>query len=250
MLQRGVSRAVIPGGHVLKFHLSLQIRSRAGAVFLTRLQIQHRRHPVPAGDSLGDGDDQVCHLDQLHQNLGHIIVEGNDQSLCQHAAFHLQRTHMHQQHHRQIDDHVGHRVHQGGNPSCGQLLAGHVLRFFLKGRNLRVLLAESPQHPNARQILPGRGGHAVKGRLHPPVHGHGDQHNAENDDAQHRNDPGEHQRRLKIDGKSHDHGAEHHEWRAQQQPQCQVHAVLHLIDVGGHPGDHGGCAQLIDLTVA
>ena len=96
MLQRGISRAVIPGGHILEFHLSLQIRSRAGAVFLTRFQIQYRRHPVPAGDGLGDGDDQVCHLDQLHQNLGHIIVEGNDQALGQHAAFHLQRAHMHQ----------------------------------------------------------------------------------------------------------------------------------------------------------
>ena len=250
MLQGWISRAVISGGHILKLHLSLQIRSRAGAVFLAGFQLQHGRHPVSAGDGLGDGDDQVCHLDQLHQNLGHIIVKCDNQALGQHAAFHLQRAHMHQQHHRQIDDHVGHGIHQGGNPSRGQLLAGHVLRFFLKGSNLRVLLAESPQYPNTRQILPGRGGHAVKGRLHPPVHGHGDQHNAKDDDAQHRNDPGEHQRRLKIDGKGHDHGAEHHKGRAQQQPQRQIHAVLHLIDVGGHAGDHGGCAQLIDLAVA
>ncbi len=40
----------------------------------------------PQATAFGDSDDQVCHLDQLHQNLGHIIVEGNDQSLCQHAA--------------------------------------------------------------------------------------------------------------------------------------------------------------------
>ena len=123
---------------------------------------------------------------------------------------HLQGTNTHQQHHRQIDDHIGHRVHQGGNPSGGELPLGQLLGLALESSDFRVLHTEGPQHPNTSQVLPGGGGDAVQGGLYPLIHGHGNQHNAEYNHTQHRDDPQKHQSGLEINGKGHHHGAKHH----------------------------------------
>ena len=102
---------------------------------------------------------------------------------------------------------------------------------FFKRGNFRLLLTEGPQDPNACQILPGGRGNAVQLSLDPAVHGHGDQHNAKHDQTQHRNHAGKYRRCLYIDGKGHDHGTKHHKGGPEQQPQCQIHTVLNLVDI-------------------
>ena len=250
MLQRGAGRACVAGSHVPELHLAGEGAGGGASVFLIAFQIQHSGETVAAGNGLGQRDDQVCHFDQFHQDLRHIVIQGDHQALGEDAMLHLHRAHIHQNHHCQVDDHISHRVHQSGDAACGKLAGGEFLRLLFKALHLRVLLAEGTEHPDACQILPGGRGHAVQRSLDPLMHGHGDQHDAEHDQAQHGNDPGKHQCRLEINGEGHNHGAKHHEGRTQQQPQGQVDTVLHLVDIRSHPGDHGGGAQLIDLAVA
>ena len=163
---------------------------------------------------------------------------------------HPDGSHLHQQHHRQIDDHISHRVHQSRNTPGGQLPHRQALSSVLKAGYLRILLAEGTKNPDAGKILPGSGGHRVQCSLNPLIHGHSDEHDAENDQTQHGNDTGKDQSRPKVDGKGHEHGTENHKGRPEQQTQGQVHAALHLVDIGSHPGDHGGGAQLVDLVIA
>ena len=87
------------------------------AVILGGLQLQHISNPVTASHRLGHGNDQACHFDQLHEDLGHIVIQCHHLALGQNTGIHLQRTDPDQQHHRHIDHHIGHRIHQSGDPS-------------------------------------------------------------------------------------------------------------------------------------
>ena len=156
---------------------------------------------------------------------------------------------MDQQHHRQIHDHECNGIHQCGNTARTKLPSSQFLRTVRKILDLALLHAKRPQHTHTGKILAGSRSHLVQRCLHALVHGHGDQHDAKNDQAQHRNQSGKHKRRIKINGECHDHGAEYHEGRPKQQPQGQIHTVLHLIDIGGHAGHHSGCTDGIDLGI-
>ena len=88
------------GGNIPEFHVSRKMLCAAVAVFLAALQFQHRRNPVGTGKGLGYSNDQICHFDQLYQNLRHVIVKGNHQSLGQQSAFYLNCANSNQNHHR------------------------------------------------------------------------------------------------------------------------------------------------------
>ena len=129
-----------------------------------------------------------------------------------------------------------------------QLGQGVVLR--LKAAGLRLFPAKGPDDPHAGQVLPGVPQHPVQAGLHLFVPGHGPQHDAEHHHRQQGDRHYKDQRRGHIDGKGHHHGPKHHKGGAQQQPQGQVQAVLHLVDVTGHAGDQGGGARRIHLCKA
>ena len=84
-MQRGRAAAVIGERDVLKGE-----RGRVRRSFLLRFGREGRRLALPlqnrldalfAGDRLGDGEDEVCEFDQLHQNDGEIAVERDDVAL-------------------------------------------------------------------------------------------------------------------------------------------------------------------------
>ena len=201
------------------------------------------------GGGLGHGDDQVRHLHQLHQNLGHVIIQRHHETLCQNTVVDLPRTGFDQDHHSQIHDHKGQRIHQIGDPAGLLLLTLQIGSIFLKGFCFRIFHGKGAQNTYTGQILTGGGSHLIEAGLHPLVHGHGDQHNAKHYNAQHRNHADKYQCRFKINGKCHNHGAKHHKGRPQQQPQRQVHTVLYLIDIGCKPCDQRGNANGIDLCI-
>ena len=211
---------------------------------------QHRADPVGTGGSLGHVDDQVRHFNELHQDLGHIVVKGDHQALGQDAVLDPDGPYVHQDDNGQVDDHVGHRVHEGGDPPRHQLTPGQGLGPRFKALDLAVLFAEGPEDPDTGEILPGGRGHLVQPALDLLILGHGNEHDAKDNDAQHRDHPHEDQRRLGINGKGHNHSAEDHKGRPEQQPQRQIHAALDLIDVGGHSGNEGRGAQAVDLGIA
>ena len=233
-----------------KFHLPGKGAFGAGAVFLTGGELQNRGNPLAAGHGLCQVDDQVRRLDQLHQDLRHIVIQGDYQALGQDTGIHLPGPQLHQQNHRQIHYHQCHRVQQCRDPRRTSLPCGKCAGFLAEALNLVLLLAERPQNTNAAEVLPGGRGHTIHVPLNTAVHRHGNQHDTKYDQAQHQNQPQENQSRLGINGKSHHHGTQHHKRRPQQQPQSQVHAVLQLVDIRCHTGDHGGAAHFIDLAVA
>ena len=54
---------------------------------------------------------------------------------------------------------------------------------------------------------------------------------------------------MSIYGKCHDHGAKYHKWGTKQQAQGHINAVLHLVDVTGHPCDQRRGSYGIDLRI-
>ena len=220
------------------------------AVLLRGADGEDGGYAVAAGRSLRQRDDQVRHLNQLDENLAHVIIQRDDLPLRQRAHLHAHRAGVNQHDHRRVDDHVGRRVHHRGDAADGKLHAGEKLKLALKLRALRVLLAEGANHANARQIFAGRRGYAVQLPLHAAIHRDGRQHDGKHDDAQHGDHARENQRAFRVDGERHDHRAEDDEGRTQQQAQAHVHAGLHLIDVAVHAGDERGGADSIQLGVA
>ena len=84
-MQRGRAAAVIGERDVLKGE-----RGRVRRALLLRFGRKGRRLALPlqnrldaffAGDRLGNGEDEVCEFDQLHQNDGEIAVERDDVAL-------------------------------------------------------------------------------------------------------------------------------------------------------------------------
>ena len=128
-------------------------------------------------------------------------------------------------------------------------MTGQIIGLLFEGSNLCLFLTKSPQHSHTGQILPGGRSDPIQLPLDAAVHGHCDQHNAENDQAQQRDHTCKDRRGPGINGKSHDHGAEHHKRRPEQQPQSQIHTVLHLVHIGSHPGHHGRGTHCVDFRI-
>ena len=148
-LQRIGRSAGIADGNILKFHTSGNRIHRFTPVGRCSFDLKHIPQPVAGSHRLGDGDDQICHLDQLHQDLGHIIVQGNDHTLGQNTALYLQCAHLNQCNNGNVDDRIGQRIHDGRDPTGGKLAGGQIPGLALKILDLLVFLAESPQDANA-----------------------------------------------------------------------------------------------------
>ena len=116
--------------------------------------IQHSLDALAAGHGFGDIDDQVGQLDQLHQNLAHVIVQRHHRALGDHPSIHPQGPGMDQEQDGEIDDHVGDGVHESGNAAHVLLHVRESLVLFFKGSDFRFFLAEGPKHPHAGQVFP------------------------------------------------------------------------------------------------
>ena len=165
------------------------------------------------------------------------------------TVVHRKRAVSDEEDHRQIDDDVGHGVHDGGEDACA-VLQGCLLAVGLReGLDLLVLLAEGADGTDTRQVLAGNGGHAVKAGLYLLIQGYAAQHDTEDHDGQEGNGSHENERQLCIDGEGHDHGTKDDDGGAEQETEGDVHARLELVYVAGHAGDHGGGAHTVSLGV-
>ena len=85
--------------------------------------------------------------------------------------------------------------------------------------------------------------------MYGPVKGHTHQHDPKYHHAEHRDRHHKDHGGPDIYCESHDHCPKHHKGGTQQQAQGHIDSVLYLIDIAGHPGDHGGGAYGIDLPI-
>ena len=223
------------------------------AVFLSvlhaGLDLKDSLHPVSAGYCLGNGDDQIRHFDQLHQDLGHIVDQGRQFALGDSPRIHLNGSAVEQRDNSSVDNHIRHRIHQARYLSREKLHLIQGFRTFFVLFYLRFLLIEGPDYPGAGKIFPGAPQHLIQPVLHPAVHGDIKQHNPEHHQTQKGDNHHEHKCCPDIHGKGHDHGAEYHKGGPQQQAEGQVHAVLHLVHIACHPGHHGSGSQGVNLCI-
>ena len=251
VVQRFRTRALVEQGDVFKLNAAKErvLRRDERAVLLGGADAQHGGDAVAAGPGLGQQDDQVGHLDQLYEDLAHVVVQRDDLALRQVAHAHAQRAGVDQQDDGGVDNHIRQRIHRGGDAAHGKLHSGEHRGALAELFGFGVFLAEGAQHAHAVQVFARGGGDAVQLALHAAIHRDRRQHDREDDNAEHGDHAGEDQRAVKVDGEGHDHRAEDDEWRAHQQAQAHVDAGLNLIHVAGHAGDQRGCAQRVDLRI-
>ena len=186
---------------------------------------------VQAGIGLGNLYAKVRQLDELHQDLVHVVHQCHHLALGQDTGIHQLTAGQHQCHHTQVDDDICHGIQQCGNAAHTHLHFGQQVIFRLELFLFRRLTVEGTHHPDTQQVFPGRLHYPVQLLLHIPVHGHGGQHDAEYHHSQQRNRNTEYQGCLHINGEGHDHGAEDNEGRPHKKTKCQIHAALDLVDV-------------------
>ena len=211
------------------------------------LDIQNVRNALPAGETLVHGHDQVGELDQLDEDLSHIIVKRDDLTGLQHADAHLERAGINQPRDREIHQKVGDRIHQARNPARAALARGQRAILLLEFLILRLFLAERADDARAGQVFARRAQHALQRLLNAAHHRNVDRHDAEHDQTQRRDYRHEDQRRAHVDRKRHQHRAEHDERRAEEQAQRHIHAGLRLVDVAGQARNHRGRAERIHI---
>ena len=74
VLQRIRARARVAHAHVLEGDAAARlVGERQRAVLLCGPDVEHRADAVAAGPGLGDGNNQIGHLNEFHQDLRHIV---------------------------------------------------------------------------------------------------------------------------------------------------------------------------------
>ncbi len=250
ILQRVRARTLVAEAYVFKRD---GVRIVHGVVLDTGegiLHVQHGVQAVAARDGLGDGDDEVGELDELHQNLRHIVIQRDDVALREGAGLHLHAARIQEGDDGEVDDDVGRGVHDRGEVAHEGLIfrvraIAAQEEFFLVR-----LFVEGAQYPRARKVFLDGEGDLVQLILRFFVKRYGEPRDAEHDEGEQGNGDRKEDPALHVHNKRHDQRAEHDDGGTQKQAEHHVDAVLHLIAVARHSRDHGGGTDLVDLPIA
>ena len=202
--------------------------------------VQNLLHTAKACHGLAQQYDQIGKLHQLDEDLADIVDHGHQIAPQQHTALHLACAHPEHSNDHAVDHHIGQGIEHSRNSAHIQLA---VRQFFIDCRKLPHLgffPAKGTNHSDTVQVFPGCSGNIIQIFLCLLVFGIRDLHNTKYDHKQHSDRRHKNQRQLGIEGKDHDHSAEHDKRRPQKQAQEHIDAVLHLVDIAGHAGDQGG----------
>ena len=243
----GVGQAYMVKAHGIAGLVCGHFAQKLGGEGHAGFGIQHRLHTACTGQRLADLNDKVRQLDQLHKDLVHVVHQRDDIAGRHAAHVDLDAAYIQQCHDGKVDQHIGQRVHQRRKVADVQLHPGQQGVGFLKAVDLALLLIKGAHHAHAGQVLAGQTKHPVQPGLHGLIQRPGEHHYAEHHHAEQRDGDNKDHRRPGVDRKGHDHSAQHHKGAAQEQAQKQVEPALHLIDIAGHAGDEGACAQRIHL---
>ena len=215
-----------------------------------RLQLEDAVDAVHAGHGAGDLDDEVRELDELDEDLRHVVHERDEAALGDRALIDEAAAAIDEVDDGEVDDHVGHRIQQRGDTTDTYLHLGETLVLAAELVDLRGLAVEGTDHADAEEILAGRLHDAVELALVRAVHRRGRQDDAEDDDEEDHDGHCKDEPGADTDREGHDHGTEDDERRAHEKTKRHVDTALDGIDVGGHARDQGTGAERIDLTIA
>ena len=150
----------------------------------------------------------------------------------------------------EVDDHVGQRVQQRGDAADKSLHVRKIGVFLRKRIRLPVLQTEGTDDADAVEIFARRAEDAVELFLHPAIERDAGKHDRKHDGKQCRDRHDEDERGLRIDSEGHDHRAEHDKRRAQQEPQREIQAILHLIHVAGEAREERRRTDPVEVGIA
>ena len=236
------------------------VKGNATALFLRNLRdsvvllngvtfLQNGCNAIAAGGCFCQCNDEICKLQQLNQNLRHPVIERQHRTLCQQSGFDTQRADIDQRNDCTVQNDVSDGIHQRGNASDFLLHSGKRVVFGTELRFLCLLAPERTDHADAGQIFACGIGHAVKLCLHLAVERNRREHDRKYCGCQQGNGHSKDQCRLHIDRECHNHRAEHDKRRAQQQPDRQIDAGLHLGKIAGHARNERGGAEGIEILI-
>ena len=115
----------------------------------TALFLQHIADTVGTGQRLGDGNDQVCHLNQFYQNLGHVVCKRYRFTLGDDACIYLFSGDPHHCNDGKIHHHISQRVHQSGNLADKDLELHKKSIGLIEVLNLIFLAVKGTNYPGA-----------------------------------------------------------------------------------------------------
>ena len=225
------------------------VRQCVRATHHAGLCIQHLRNAARTGHGFCDVQNQIGKLDEFNQNLRHVVIKRDQLALRDHALVYPDAAHAQNRNDSQIDDHIRQRIEKCGKLSDELLCRKQISGLFCEAFRFCLFTGKGADNAHAGQILLRCAGYAVKPCLHTPVERNAAEHDGKHDGKEHRNRHGEDECRFHINGKGHDHRAENHDGGAQQQPERQIKARLHLIHVARHARDERRCAEPVKFGI-
>ena len=231
--EAGGASPLIGEAHIPELHGGSALGGglRLGGIGHAGLHRQDGAGPLGAGQGFIQGDDEGGQLDELHDDLEHVVIEGNYLTLLENAKVHLAGGYPDQRHGAQVDEDVGEGVHESRDPAHKEVELREGPVAGLEVRDGLLLPAEGPDHPDAGEVFPGLRRDAVQPRLDLAEKRDADEHDAEDHGEEDGDGDGEDQGAAEVDGEGHHHGAQDDEGASQQEAEAEVEAVLHLVDV-------------------
>ena len=213
--------------------------------FLFKYQVD----PVGTCQCLGNRHNQICHFNQFHQNLRHIVHQSNGFSLGNSSGIYLLSGNPYNCNNCQINNHISNRIHQSRYFSNKNLNLYQLIIGLFKMLHLIILPAEGPDHTHSGQILSGRPGHLIQLPLYLFIQGHTGCHNTKYHHTQCRNRHSKDHGCPGIYRKCHNHGAKHDKGRTKQKPQSQIQPGLYLVYITGHSCNQSSRSDFILFMV-
>ena len=209
--------------------------------------IEHLTNPVDAGQGHADHDHHHGQHHQAHQQ-GHDVAEQAGQIAGGQAAAHNE-VGAQPGHHNdaEIDRHHHGRVVEGQQALS---LDEQIVQVLGGPGELLVLIVlpdKGLDHPNGGDILLDAGVQIVILFEHLVEYLQGGQHDGADHHHQEHHGDQKGQAELDIDNQAHDIAENQRQWGAYRHPDHHHEGHLHVGDVGGHPGDQAGHAELVDV---
>ena len=211
------------------------------------LYLKHTCNPVGTGKCFCDSNDQVRQFYQFHQNLRHVVNNGDDLTLRQIAQIYLDGSAIDQGNDCAVYHNIGHRIHDSADFAHKGLTVRQGFRIITEALLFLLFLMKGTNHTHTGEILSGDAQYLIQIRLYLFIQRHGPHHDAKDYHCQQRNRHHKNHRTFDINGKCHNHGTKYDNGGSEEQSQYHINPGLYLIDVTGHPGDHGGGTGFVNI---
>ena len=209
--------------------------------------VEDRADALCARDRLRHGDDEIGELDEFDENDGEVPIEREYVALPDRARVDADRAHIDEGDRREIDEQKRDGTRQRGNAPHPYLRLRQRAVLAAENALLLPLHAEGADDARTRKVFPRGEIYAVQLLLHILIAGDTGEHDDVHGGRKERNEAQHDESRPPIDEEGHARRPEYDDGRTQKEAQRHIHAVLHLLDVARHAGEHRRGTHAVDL---